>query len=150
MNGKTHLIAGAVLAAGIINFIDFDIGITVGILIGSLLPDVDAEHSTINRLCPPLSFVYKKFHKLSFSTRGNLYLWTRHRGALMHSIWTLVAIFALSMITPSQIKIGMYGLALGVFSHHLLDMLTPQGLRWLYPKKINFITLPKCLYKVLK
>lgn len=136
MRGKTHLIFGIATAVAYVNFVDFNIGIIAGTLAGSLLPDVDSEESTINRLCPPIAAAYKRLHKMSFRYRGNLYLWTKHRGAMMHSIWTLVALFVLAVITPSQIDNMVYGLILGVSGHHFLDSLTPAGIRWLYPKKI--------------
>jgi membrane-bound metal-dependent hydrolase YbcI (DUF457 family) len=137
MNGKAHLVAGGVVVAGLVYLGDYNVLTLGGVMLGSILPDIDSKESTINRLCPPASAAYKMIHKFCFNKSGLLYNFTKHRGYLMHSWLTIALILSLSMITPWLIKEMLYGLAIGVLSHHALDCLTPQGLRYFYPNKLE-------------
>lgn len=98
--------------------------ITGGIVVGAFLPDLDAEYSTIKS---KLKIIGKIFGKIQNILPSNPI--TNHRGALLHSFWTLVP-----FIYWHDINVVL-GIGLGVLSHHILDMMTPAGLRYFYPYK---------------
>lgn len=93
-----------------------------GCILGAVLPDIDADYSTIGHWCPKVSKIYKLLPRNK---------WTKHRGALFHSIFTIIIIFiVINIWNPLGL---MNGLFWGVVSHHLLDLVTSQGLDYLYP-----------------
>ena len=122
MNGRAHLIGGfiSMVPAYLLN--DPGVLLIPGCILGSVLPDIDADYSTFNHWCPKVSKIYKLLPKNP---------WTKHRGALFHSVFTILVIFVAFLYwNPSGL---MSGLLWGVLSHHVLDLMTPQGLDYLYP-----------------
>jgi membrane-bound metal-dependent hydrolase YbcI (DUF457 family) len=117
-----------------------------GIFVGSYLPDVDAKNSAIKSYVPILKpyILIQKLAKKNVIANDIF----RHRGALFHSwitVFVFLATFAILSIMNIIVSTVSLGLAIGVFGHHLLDMLTPAGLRWLYPlkKKLGIHQLPE-------
>jgi len=139
LDGKTHFAIGSIVAIGI-SFIDVNVGLIAGCMIGSLVPDIDSPESIINSKFPPIGFIWRKMNKYSFYLGKHAHNGLKHRGFILHSVWTVVAFLILSIITQSGLCLS---LAIGVLSHHALDMITPAGLRCLYPKNINFIKFKK-------
>jgi membrane-bound metal-dependent hydrolase YbcI (DUF457 family) len=139
MDGRTHFAVGSIVAIGI-SFVDANIGIIAGCMAGSLVPDIDSPESTINNKFLPAGFIWQKMNKYSFYLGKHAHNGLKHRGFILHSAWTVVAFLVLAIITQSGLCLG---LAIGVLSHHILDMLTPAGLMWLYPRKITFIKFKK-------
>lgn len=103
MKGSTHLAAGLVTALAL--QAEPSLAITVGVAVGSLLPDIDSKESLVGRYIPVIPTVLK------------------HR-TITHTLW-LVA--ALAIICPP--------IAVGVATHLLLDVLNPEGLQPLWPAK---------------
>lgn len=130
MNKKGHTV-GMILASSLSIYFVKDtvineILMVPGIMLGSFLPDIDSEHSTINSKLPKIAKVY---HFINDILPVNPI--TCHRGALFHSILTLIP-FILFRNNPIILGIGI-----GILGHHILDMMTPAGLRWLYPFKLK-------------
>jgi inner membrane protein len=89
-----------------------------GIILGSFLPDLDADYSYFNSKFPKIKKIYELLPKCDL---------TKHRGALLHSILTLIPFYMLSSNS------FIFGCLIGIIGHHLLDMTTKQGLRYFYP-----------------
>lgn len=123
MNKKGHTF-GCIAVSCISYYTTKDPIIIPGIIIGSFLPDLDAEYSYIRSKLPILAIVYDILPKNNF---------TKHRGALLHSFLTLLICYFLNL----------KGLCFGILGHHILDMLTPAGLTYFYPFKIKIKLLPK-------
>ena len=102
MRGLTHLTAGLALAA-ITN--DVDLAMASGIVLGSVLPDIDSSKSIIGRYIPVIPRLLP------------------HR-TITHSIWP-VLLFA--VLCPP--------LAVGCILHDVLDMCNPDGVPLLWPVK---------------
>lgn len=120
MKYQTHIAGGIVLGVCASSFFDYPPAPTViyyaGILIGSLLPDLDHTKSFLGK---KLRFISKPLFKL-----------VGHR-TLTHSLFMIV--LGLEMIRLSSYHPMVVGLTLGIISHILLDILTPQGVALLYP-----------------
>lgn len=96
--------------------------ITVGFLcftLGSILPDIDSEDSTIGRYILPISRVIP------------------HR-TVTHTAWIVILLFLLAWLFQS---FYLSALALGYFLHIIQDSFSDKGIRWFYP-------LPKLSYEV--
>lgn len=98
-------------------------------VLGSLLPDIDTPNSYIGRRFKLISYpIYKSFG---------------HR-TITHSLllWTLLLIFSPMFhqgLTYGVFCISLYG---GVFSHIILDLVSPIGVPVLYPvshKRVHLI-----------
>lgn len=99
MTGATHLAAGVLLGVAATG----DLTATIGVAIGSLLPDIDSPKSIVGRYIPILPRLIK--HRT----------WT-------HSLWMVIALF---LLWPP--------LGIGVLSHLLLDSVTKDGVRPVWP-----------------
>lgn len=126
MNKIGHSLGAVTISALIINKIDQPIISTVlitgGIIIGSFLPDLDAKYSFIRNKFKLFAALYDLLPQNSF---------TQHRGALFHSVLTLIPLILLSKYSI------ILGVLLGVLGHHILDMLSGQGLRYFWPFKMR-------------
>lgn len=124
MEGKTHIVGG--LAAGALYL---NLGGAVGhealffgsLALGALIPDIDHTGSLIGRKVPLIdNIISTVFGHRSFT----------------HSLLFLVLAFFLFQQTswPKDIELGIL---MGMFSHMVLDMLTKQGVKFLWPLKIE-------------
>lgn len=135
MNIKAHVIGATVAAVGFTYIFRNNNGLAVltglvSIYAGAVIPDIDCEkHSYIRSKLPKLAKGYSVLQRKYKSSKVG-YMTFRHRGALFHSVWSVLFCLLVYMLTDRLI---FYGLAVGIFSHHLLDMLTPQGLNYFYP-----------------
>lgn len=127
MNKKGHRIGGTVATSLTLALLEPGITdgamLTGGIMLGALLPDIDADYSYINSKFKLISKVYKLI------PNDNIVF--RHRGLLFHSVYTIV------LLVLSYKSYGypwILGLIIGVLSHHILDATTPAGLpNYFYP-----------------
>ena len=103
------------------------------IYVGNFLPDLHAEYSYIRSKLPIVPSLYTNLQKLLSNT--TLSAITKHRGALLHSVWTVLAFTLLALLSSSNV--AFLGFAIGCFMHHILDMATPAGLRYLYPLRFK-------------
>jgi membrane-bound metal-dependent hydrolase YbcI (DUF457 family) len=125
------------------------IGLYTGITVGSFLPDLDADYSYFRSKLPIIPTVYTWVQKAvkGIPVLDDIF---KHRGALLHSVWTLVILGILMYLT--KVYVDPYltnpyidiscdgwfiGLILGCVGHHFLDMMTVAGLRYFYPSKLN-------------
>ena len=119
MDGKTHLMTGILAGAGIV-YLESKIGVNVddlsnalfivGCALGSLIPDIDIDTSTLGRFIPG-------------------WLFWEHR-TITHSIFFMLA----CGLTGSILKINSainIGAMVGFVTHLILDSLTPMGLPYL-------------------
>ena len=107
-------------------------------IVGALLPDLDAEDSTIQRDLGWLGVLTKAGLKL---------LGVKHRGVL-HSGLAVVVVFVLGALTGGWLGYLDVGLALGLgyFSHvTLADAMTISGVPLFWPAKRRFHLLPRLL-----
>lgn len=125
MTGKTHGACGTLVGALTINYYQTDLFTTVTILclslVSSLLPDICHTKSKLGRHFKILSVIVNIFFG--------------HR-TFTHSLLFIVLItILLSLIkTPNYYMVSILG---GMLSHVILDMLTPRGVKFLYPLPIN-------------
>lgn len=120
MDGKTHLVAGALAGIGIValesklgvgNVLD-NTFIILGSSIGSLLPDMDHDKAYAGRVIP-------------------LWLFMEHR-TYTHSLFFMGAVGAITTLFGLPISLTV-GLLLGILTHLLLDSTTYMGINWIYP-----------------
>lgn len=125
MTGKTHASCGFLVGALAIEYYETDLFISVTVvtlaIISSLLPDI----------CHAQSRIGKRFKFISIIIR----LLFGHR-TFTHSILFVSIIAALLYMiqTPNYYLITII---CGLLSHVILDMLTPRGVKLLYPIPIS-------------
>lgn len=116
---KTHIAFGVATGVVSINMLPIsEVNLLLygtGLVIGSLLPDIDHPRSTLGRKLPVVSGL------ISFAFG--------HR-TFCHSILFLVLLYLTQPFLPNAL---FYGLMVGVMSHLIGDMMTHQGIRLLYP-----------------
>lgn len=104
--------------------------------LGAALPDIDHAKSIPAR----------SIHLVGYVTSKTL----RHRGPLTHSIWNLLILggffyFYKETALKNLPEVVFLCFIAGIYSHHLLDKFTTQGLRWLWPAKLTLWPIPKKL-----
>ena len=151
MRGTSHVIIGVTLTGAILNLTDYNYGIAEAAIagIGSLLPDIDEDSSTINKYIPFSfrKFIYvilggyllyqiyktKNFTLLIPAIVSLLIYFSGHRG-FTHSIAAAVIFTIAFMKTPTYI----YPFIIGYGLHLICDMLNEKGIALLYPIKKMF------------
>ncbi len=146
MQGYTHALAGVTAAAALnaqIGFVQPHVikGVPVGLalcagfaILGALLPDVDAEDSTIKR----------EFGAAGTLASVSLRLFgVGHRGVTHYGLTTL-GVMIVSYLVSARMGYPDAGLALGVgyLSHVVADALTKHGVPLWWPLPGNFHLLP--------
>lgn len=125
MTGKTHASCGFLVGALAIEYYETDLFISVTVvtlaIISSLLPDICHAQSKIGRRFKLISIIIR----LLFGHR-----------TFTHSILFVAIIAALLYMiqTPNYYLITI---VCGLLSHVILDMLTPRGVKLLYPIPIS-------------
>lgn len=143
MTGKTHYYSGIFLAVILTTVLELYTAIStedvivfcVGLILGSIAPDIDHAHSTIS----------KKFGTIPSRI---IQFFFGHRGAI-HSI-TVGLIISMSLIVV--IPWSGLGFFVGWLGHLLLDMLTPLGVPLFWPFSLSkYAILPRVtrLFKFL-
>ncbi len=118
MTGKIHLAAGILTGVGIIyleNKLGIDIStsnllLMVGCAVGSLLPDIDIDHSLLGRFIPG-------------------WLFWKHR-TVTHSILFMIVIGVIGLLFKMNLGFTI-GMVVGIGTHLVLDGMTPMGLPYL-------------------
>jgi membrane-bound metal-dependent hydrolase YbcI (DUF457 family) len=146
MRGYTHALVGVTAAAALntqIGFVQPHVvkGVPVGLalcagfaILGALLPDVDAEDSTIKR----------EFGAAGTLASLSLRLFgAGHRGVTHYGL-TSLGVMIISYLVSARMGYPDAGLALGVgyLSHVVADALTKHGVPLWWPLPGNFHLLP--------
>ena len=145
MTGRTHLALGILVGLAASHYFgatpENTLAITVAAAIGSLLPDIDHPQSIISGYIPGSGIVL------------NGILGVRHRG-ITHSLLFIVlfnfgvAAWLIVYKTPIAFSPIWLGFSLGMTSHLIADMLTPQGIPLLYPLRGNFKLAPGIILSI--
>ncbi|MDP3640004.1 MAG: metal-dependent hydrolase [Nanoarchaeota archaeon] len=113
----THILAGIAFFFFLSNFFPAaKLWLFLGILLGSILPDIDEQHSKVNRWAGMVGILIAFFAK--------------HRG-FFHSLPCFLGLTFLLQVL-GQPALG-WGLLLGYASHIILDGLTRQGIAPFWP-----------------
>jgi inner membrane protein len=117
MLGRTHLVFGILSASLLATFVHVDDLPLFFVLtaIGALLPDIDHEGSTINKILPVTRFIAPLF---------------THRG-FFHSVFPILALYFFFGWAGYPL-VGLY-LGFGYFSHLVSDSFTKLGVNFLHP-----------------
>ncbi|MDX8046435.1 metal-dependent hydrolase [Gracilibacillus sp. S3-1-1] len=122
MTGRTHIMGGLAATTVAATLTDLDpVWLIFAGAIGGLVPDICHSGSKIGRRFPILS-------KLINSIFG-------HRTFTHSLLFLLLVRFLLSLVTNNTSFIT--GIMLGMASHFLLDSMTKQGIKLLYPVNIT-------------
>ena len=122
MTGKTHIVGGIATSLAFAQIMNHDPIIMMGAgIIGALLPDICHGGSKIGRKMPLLS-------KLINTLFG-------HR-TFTHSLLFLIIVAALltSYVPSEAVRAGVIT---GMASHYLLDMVTKNGIKLLFPLNLT-------------
>lgn len=136
MTGKSHqyfglsyslLVAALMSLAFIVHWRDYTGELSLfflGVMMGSVFPDIDAKKSRANRLFPFLSWCYAIF---------------KHRG-VTHSLLGLLIFSGIAGFLVRGYPELWFGFTLGYISHLCGDMLTPMGcpLFWPWSERFRF------------
>lgn len=120
MMARTHIAFGILACAGLYPLFSRYVGADpflfyTLVLIGVLLPDIDHQESSINRLMPVTNILPHLF---------------KHRG-FFHSVFPALIIIAI-FFAFSDVRYGLF-LAVGYVTHLGSDALTKMGVNFLYP-----------------
>jgi inner membrane protein len=114
----THIVTSLAIGAGIASqtSLPFTISYTAGIIIGSLLPDIDEPNSYVGRRSLGMSSKVKQ----AFGHRG-----------MTHSIlvWTVIA----SVLFFESHSLFSYGFSIGYLLHIIEDYFSVQGVPLFWP-----------------
>ncbi len=127
MQYRTHIVTSITVGAAIAAYssIPFTLSYTVGVMIGSLLPDIDEPNSYVGRR----SFGIAKTMKKVFGHRG-----------MTHSLVALL-IMAYLLLRTSDSFFFM-GIIIGYALHILEDLFSMQGVPLFWPFRKKKIRLP--------
>lgn len=116
MNYRTHIVSSLVITTPLLVFTgNFIPAAVTGVIVGSILPDIDEPKSFIGR-----------------RTRGisDLINWSfGHRG-ITHSLLAFIIILILCLTFRTFFS---FGLAIGYFLHLIEDSFSVSGIKWLAP-----------------
>lgn len=130
MTGKTHLLIGVAASLAFMNYrpIPPETGLLIGILVGSLAPDIDHPSSLITNWIPPLK-IFSYFFE--------------HRGIFHAAILPVLMAAAAAYLFPTHVAAPyVSGLAMGWALHLAADALTIRGIPALWPITKLKIGLP--------
>ncbi|MFC4402239.1 metal-dependent hydrolase [Gracilibacillus xinjiangensis] len=123
MTGKTHVMGGIAATVVTVHFTSYEPGLIIAAgAVGSIIPDICHSGSKIGRKFPVISkMVNRLFGHRTFT----------------HSLLFLVLVgYVLTLFTNDQSII--IGILIGMASHLLLDAVTKNGIKLLYPANLTF------------
>ena len=125
MTGKTHASCGFLVGALAIEYYETDLFISVTVvtlaIISSLLPDICHAQSRIGRRFKFISIIIRLLFGHRTFTHAILFV-------------SIIAALLYMIQTPNYYLITII---CGLLSHVILDMLTPRGVKLLYPIPIS-------------
>ncbi|WP_332693001.1 metal-dependent hydrolase [Halalkalibacter lacteus] len=127
MKGPTHIVGGLAAATFTMNVLSVHIQEPIifygAALFGAIIPDICHPRSMIGRTVPLLSNMLSKMFG--------------HR-SITHSLFFIFLIYwGLQQLEFRGSNDLQLGIIVGVISHIILDLLTPQGTKLFYPIKSN-------------
>jgi inner membrane protein len=147
MKGETHVTIGVATTTALMTSGVLAPGImpVVAAVIGSLLPDIDHNNSSINNrlmmskgayILLAAGLLYYSRQPLTYVAAAILLLigFSRHR-AITHSLVALVGLYVLTGYFSDAIQIGVM---VGYAMHLVADFFTKQGIELLFPYGKNF------------
>lgn len=99
-----------------------DFALALGMLAGTLLPDIDTPKSKLGRKLRPFS---------------DMLSWVAGHRGLVHSLAGMVVFTIPFLIISAWLPGVAKAFVMGYLLHLLLDSLTPSGIQWLYPAKLK-------------
>lgn len=143
MMAKTHVVVGVTFGVNLLSALQAgrytppEYGAVVaGLVIGSLLPDIDHPHSLISQFIP----VVGRF----------VAAWTSHRGFFHSALGVILLFFGLAFSSGAMVSIASaygfptelprfisVGIIIGYCLHIIADMITINGVKMFYPLKWN-------------
>ncbi|HLQ96711.1 MAG TPA: metal-dependent hydrolase [Pseudogracilibacillus sp.] len=122
MTGKTHIVGGTASCVAVAAITSYDpVPLITAGAVGGLLPDICHRGSTIGRKVPLLSILVSKIFGHRTFTHSLLFL-------------ALIGI-ALEVFSPYEaVNIGIL---VGMASHFVLDAVTKDGIKLLYPWSVT-------------
>ena len=134
MRAATHLATAGLTGVMATGFgADLTVASGAALAVGSLLPDIDTQHSGLGRLIKPLSSKIER-------TFG-------HR-TITHSLLGMVSLGILSLPLLLIYSPVWVWLQVGVFTHILLDTANVTGVPFLYPLRTQFWMLGNRSWRV--
>lgn len=130
-----HLLGGAVFSGFFGSFEDLNIlsnyWFLASCLFGTILPDIDHPKSILGRIFFPISKYLNKNHGHRTLTHSLIFI-------LCSALCFYLGLRSLTFFSP-DLKYGAmtYFFTLGILSHSIFDMMTEQGVLFLYPFKKN-------------
>jgi inner membrane protein len=122
MTGKTHIIGGLAASLAYAQFITYDPVLLVGAgVVGALIPDICHGGSKIGRTFPLISKLINVIFGHRSFTHSLLFLF-------------IVSLLLKSFVTNEAVT---EGILVGMVSHLVLDMMTRNGIKLLFPFKIR-------------
>lgn len=134
-NFLNHVVGGAVFSGFFGSFEDLNILSNYWFLfscfLGTILPDIDHPKSMLGRIFFPISKYLNKHHGHRTLTHSLVFIFC---SALLYYL----GLRSLSFLIP-DLKYGAmtYFFTCGILSHSIFDMMTEQGVLFLYPFKKN-------------
>lgn len=142
MKGETHVIIGVAATTALMGggIIAPEIIPVVASVIGSLLPDIDHDNSSINNklmmnkgayILLAAGILYYSKNPVTYVAAGIMILigFSRHR-AITHSLISIVGIYYLTSYLNTSIQTGVM---IGYVGHLVADFFTKSGIELLYP-----------------
>jgi inner membrane protein len=131
---RSHTLLGFLAGAGLarLGLLDLSVPTVAGLVLGSLMPDIDTPFSTIGRALPFVS--------------GPLYLSIGHRSAT-HSGYgamaVIIAAYFVQLFAPwPWLPMPAAAFMVGYLTHIAADLLTVEGCALAYPSKRRYCIWP--------
>lgn len=132
MTARGHILL-ATATIGAINYalhLNIDAYFLGGVILGSILPDLDEPQSLIGRKLGIIAYILR-------------FLGLEHR-TLSHSILFSLIFLIPAILFPYPFNSVLLGIGVGIILHCIGDMLTKSGLKYfLYPYQVELHLLPK-------
>jgi inner membrane protein len=124
MQGNTHILGGIATGTIYLHYVgpvDGEVLFFSGLMFGALLPDIDHKSSKIGRAVPLIdNIISSAFGHRTFT----------------HSLLILILGYWLFQTISLPVSLEL-GILLGMVNHILLDMLTVDGVKFLWPFKVR-------------
>lgn len=155
MKGITHSLGGVMAGVALVACSTPDLTTVEGIgtavsaigvaTLGSLLPDIDHQHSTVSKKFRLLSFLYRIVSVLGKLFRLDVF---EHRGVMHTLVVPIILLISSFVVKDATVKYLLIAGLVGYLSHILLDGFNPMGVPLFSPfynLKIRFLPKKICV-----